>query len=390
VTARAWWRVAPVVFALAYGGNHFTPLLQLYRQQEGYTQVQVDLLFAAYIVGIIPGFLISGPLSGRFGRKPVLLVGAVLAIVGSALLGLGAASFPLLTAGRLVSGLSVAAAMVVGSSWVKELSAPPYPFVAPSVTARRASLTLTAGFGLGPAVSGVIAQWGPAPTVTPYGIHIVITIVCAAILLGAPETVIPGPLRLRLPRGVRGRFLGVVVPAAPWVFGCASVAFAVTPAALVGRLGAGGIGYATLLAVVALVFGAGIQPLASRIGAASGGRQLAVGLVIATVGVLGAAGVAAAQQPWLGVPVAAVLGAGYGLCLVSGLTEVQRMAPREELAGLTALYYSATYVGFTVPVIVASLTPVAPEPLLLLVLAALCAACLTIVLVNSARGVPRP
>ena len=276
--------------------------------------------------------------------------------------------------------------MVVGSSWIKELSAPPYPLVPPSVTARRASLTLTAGFGLGPAVSGVIAQWGPAPTVTPYGIHIVITLACGVILLGAPETRTPGPLRLRLPRGVRGRFLGVVVPAAPWVFGCASVAFAVTPAALVGRLGTGAIGYATLLAVVALLSGAGIQPFASRIGAATGGRQLAVGLVIATVGVLGAAGVAAAQEPWLGVPVAAVLGAGYGVCLVSGLTEVQRMAPREELAGLTALYYSATYVGFTVPVILASVSPVAPEPLLLVLLAVACAACLAIVL-RSSRSV---
>jgi hypothetical protein len=369
------------VFALAYGGNHFSPLLLLYRQQEGYTQVQVDLLFAAYVVGIVPGFLICGPLSDRFGRKPVLLVGVVLGLLASGVLGVGAASIPLLTIGRLVSGVSVAAAMVVGSSWIKELSlGAPAP-----VAASRASLTLTAGFGLGPAVSGVIAQWGPAPTELPYAIHVVLTIVCGVLLLGARETRTPGPLRFRLPRGVRGRFLGVVVPAAPWVFGCASVAFAVTPAALVGRLGDGAIAYATLLAVVALVFGAAIQPFAARIGAATGGRQLAVGLVIAVVGVLGAAGVAAAQLPWLGVPVAAVLGAGYGICLVSGLTEVQRMAPPEELAGLTALYYSTTYLGFTFPVILAALSGVAAEPLLLVALAVVCAGCLALVLVSSRR-----
>jgi hypothetical protein len=365
-----------VVFALGWGGNHFSPLLLLYRQQEGYTQVQVDLLFAAYIVGIIPGFLICGPLSDRFGRKPVLLVGAVLGLVASVILGLGASSIPLLTAGRLVSGVSVAAAMVVGSSWIKELSLD----VPAPVAARRAALTLTAGFGLGPAVSGVIAQWGPAPTELPYAIHVVITVVCGAVLLRAPETRTPGPLRFRLPRRVRGRFLGVVAPAAPWVFGCASVAFAVTPAAVVGRLGTGAIAYATGLAAVALVFGAAIQPFAARIGRATGGRQLAVGLAIAVVGVLGAAGVAATQLPWLGVPVAAVLGAGYGICLVSGLTEVQRIAPPEELAGLTSLYYSATYLGFTFPVLLAALTAVAPEPLLLVALAVVCAVCLALVL----------
>ena len=376
---RAWLRVAPTVFALAYGGNQFSPLLLLYRQREGYSQVAVDLLFAAYIVGIIPSFLICGPLSDRFGRRPVLLAGAVLGAVGSAVLGLGAASLPLLAVGRLVSGASVAAAMVVGSSWIKELSLRlPGP-----VAARRASLTLTAGFALGPAVAGAIAQWGPAPTGLPYAIHVALTALCGAVLVGATETRTPGPLHLRLPRRVRGSFLGVVLPAAPWVFGCASVAFAVTPAVLVGRLGGDAIAYATLLAVVALAFGAAVQPLAPRIGAATGGRQLAVGLSIAVLGLLGAAGVAAAQQPWLGVPVAAVLGTGYGICLVSGLTDVQRIAPPEELAALTAVYYSATYLGFVLPVVLAALSAVAPEPLLLLLVAALCAGSLMTVLRNT-------
>ncbi|MGN6445424.1 MFS transporter [Amnibacterium sp.] len=380
--ARAWWRIAPAVFALAWGGNQFSPLLLLYRQQEGYSQVEVDLLFAAYIVGIIPGFLIAGPLSDRFGRKPVLLVGTVLGVAASVILGLGATSVPALSIGRLVSGASVAAAMVVGSSWIKELSAAlPAP-----VAARRASLTLTAGFGLGPAVAGVIAQWGPDPTELPYAVHVVLTLLAGAVLLTATETRRAGVLLVRVPRAVRGRFLGVVLPAAPWVFGCASVAFAVTPAALAGRLGGGAIGYATLLAVVALAFGAGVQPVAARIGRATGGRQLAVGLAIAVVGVLGAALVALVQQPLLGVPVAAVLGAAYGICLVSGLTEVQRTAPPEDLAALTAVYYSATYLGFTFPVLLAALTAIAPEPLLLALLALVAAGCLAVVLRNSARS----
>ena len=161
------------------------------------------------------------------------------------------------------------------------------------------------------------------------------------------------------------------------------------PVLLVGRtaqgLGSGAIGYATLLAVVALACGAGIQPFAARIGLATGGRQLAVGLAVALTGVLGAAGVAAVQQPWLGVPVAALLGAGYGICLVSGLTEVQRIAPPEELAALTAVYYSATYLGFLLPVVLAALSALAPEPLLLLLVAALCAASLAAVLRTTGR-----
>ena len=51
--------------------NHFSSLPLLSRPQEGYSQGGVDLLCAECIVGIIPGFLIAGPLSDRFGRKPL-------------------------------------------------------------------------------------------------------------------------------------------------------------------------------------------------------------------------------------------------------------------------------------------------------------------------------
>ena len=109
--------------------------------------------------------------------------------------------------------------------------------------------------------------------------------------------------------------------------------------------------------------------------------------MVAVVGILGAALVVALQLPPLAVPVAALLGVGYGICLVSGLTEVQRTAPPAELAGLTALYYSATYLGFTFPVILAALSAVAPEALLLVALAVVCAICLTLVLVNGRKRV---
>ncbi|MFD1722562.1 MFS transporter [Amnibacterium endophyticum] len=387
---RGWWRVAPALLMVAWGGNHFSPLLLLYRQQQGYTQVEVDLLFAVYIVGIIPGFLVVGPLSDRFGRKPVVGAGLVLGCLGSVVLALGATALPVLAVGRFVSGVSVAAAMVAGSSWIKELSAG----VAAPAAARRASLTLTAGFGLGPAVSGSIAQWGPAPTVLPYVVHAVLSVAAAVPFVLARETRAPrepGALRRPgpVPRAVRQRFTRVVAPAAPWVFGCAAVAFATIPSLVASRTGGGAIAYATLLAVVGLAAGAAVQPFAARIGAATGGRQLVVGLSVAVVGMLLAALVALNGSPLLGVPAALVLGAGYGVCIVSGLTEVQRMAPAEHLAALTAVYYALTYLGFLLPVLLAALAAVVPEPVLLILLAVVVAACLAAV-ARGLRGGSRP
>ncbi|WP_255371807.1 hypothetical protein [Cellulosimicrobium sp. CUA-896] len=71
-------------------------------------------------------------------------------------------------------------------------------------------------------------------------------------------------------------------------------------------------------------------------------------------------GVAALASARLDLPTALVaamvLGAGYGLALVAGLSEVQRIATPDDLAGLTAVYYSLTYVGFCVPVALAALS----------------------------------
>jgi hypothetical protein len=104
-----------------------------------------------------------------------------------------------------------------------------------------------------------------------------------------------------------------------------------------------------------------------------------LGLGALTFGILLAAGAAAAGSPLLALPASVVLGAAYGLCLVAGLLDVQRMAAPEHLGGLTAVFYTLTYVGFCIPVALAALTGLAGYPVLLLALAALSALSLAVV-----------
>ena len=377
------------VLTAAWGGNHFSPLLLMYRQVDGYSSVAVDAFFACYVLGLIPGFLIIGPRSDRHGRKRLVIAALVLGILGSVILALGSASPGWMCVGRLVSGVSVAIAMVVGTSWIKELSEHDAD---PPTRARRASLTLTAGFGLGAGISGALAQWGPAPTLTPYLVQIVLAVAALPPLLRSPETRARSatPARslradLRVPAAERGRFLRVVLPMAPWVFAAPSLSFVVAPALVTAQIDAGPA-FAGLLAAITLYFGAAVQPFVPHIARITHGRQGAAGLAAAAAATAVLAVNARVLSPTLVVLDAALFGIAYGICLVAGLVEVQKMADPASLAGLTGIYYSLTYVGFALPVILASLAHVAPYDVLLAGVSAVCLTCALVVV----RGVSRP
>lgn len=361
-TLQPWHRVAFAMFAIGWGGNEFTPLLGMYRELDGLNEVHVDLLLASYVLGIIPALLIGGPASDRFGRRPLLVPAPLIAILGSLLLAAGNGSMGVMFVGRLLCGVSLGLAMAVGSSWVAELSVAPYEKSADASPARRASLALTAGFGLGAALAALLAQFGPMQTVLPYALDIVITAAAYVAIRPAPETRVrrsaSGPLLadLRVPTARHWRFGHFVLPCAPWVFGCAAAGYAVLPSLITRELGSYGVGFAGLACLICLGCGFAIQPLGRRLDREGGPVSLTIGMLIVAVGMGCAAVSALVLSVWLVVVTAAVLGCGYGLVLVASLQELQHIAGVDDLAGLTAVFYSLAYLGFFVPMALAEIS----------------------------------
>ncbi|TMR20783.1 MFS transporter [Nonomuraea zeae] len=379
------------MFACGWGGNQFTPLLLMYRRLGGYSALSVDAFLGAYVVGLVPGLLLAGPVSDRRGRRPVLVAGTVASALASLVLCFGGQGAWAIYAGRLVTGVAVGIAMSVGSSWVKELSAGPDG----GLPARRAALCLTAGFGLGAGVAGAVAQWGPWPMVSPYAVHLLLTVAIPVLLLRVPETRPPlaraaGSLRgllaalmsdLRVPAPARRRFRLVVLPMAPWVFGSAGLAYAVMPQLVGSRAGDWGLAYATGLTVLTLGMGVAVQPVAKRL---RGGAPVAA-MAVMLLGAVPCAANAVVLSTWLAAAAAAVLGAGYGIAVVSGLLEIQRMAGADDLAGLTGLYYLLAYAGFLLPAVLAALSAWLSYPVMLSAVAAAALICLGLV-VTGARA----
>lgn len=234
---------------------------------------------------------------------------------------------------------------------------------------------MTGGFALGPLFAGLLAQWSPESTALPYLPHIALMIVVLFSLLAVPETVAGGGVRalhLSVPEVREPRFRRVVAPMAPWVFAAPAIAFALLPSVVGAEDAAGGIAVVAAITALTALAGVLIQPLARRLEAhAASNRAAGVGLLVLGGGLALAAVAAAIQQVWLLVPCAIVLGCAYGLCLVAGLVEVQRLAGEGGLAGLTAAYYALTYLGFAAPYVLALAASVASYTVLLLITAAL-------------------
>ncbi|OYD24636.1 Bcr/CflA family efflux MFS transporter [Oceanimonas baumannii] len=81
---------------------------------------RVQWLISAYLFAFGPVQLLYGPLSDARGRRPVLLGGLALALVGVALCMLPGASFEWLLAGRLLQGLGAGCGAVVSRAMLRD------------------------------------------------------------------------------------------------------------------------------------------------------------------------------------------------------------------------------------------------------------------------------
>ncbi|MET3809597.1 MFS transporter [Arthrobacter sp. UYEF3] len=369
---RGSWRwPALAMFTAGYGANQFVPLLALYRRTLALSDAEATAVFGVYALGLIPGLILGGRVSDARGRRPVMLAFTALSLLASAVLITGQWGVAGLYAGRLLTGVVSGTVFTAGTAWVKELSGEG----ASGTGARRAALALTAGFGVGPLVAGLLAQWGPAPQVLPYVVHLALAGTALVLLPRARETLPQIGARASrtpfLPASVSSaRFLRVVVPMAPWVFGSVTLAFTTLPAHATGPTGVLGVAFPGMLAAGALAAGVMSQPLGRRLhqaGASRGGTAPAM-TGLGTIAAGCAAAAFATASP--GMPAAAVaallLGAGYGVCLIVGLREVEDIAAPGELGAVVALFYSLAYSGLAVPYLIALLAPYTgyPEALL--------------------------
>jgi MFS family permease len=345
----AFAAIALVLGAVLVAASAPTPLYPIWQQRFGFSPTTLTVVFAVYAVALVAALLLTGALSDRVGRRPVLLAAIVALAASMAVFALSDSVTGLLLA-RVLQGIGTGVATGTLSAALLDLQ--PRAGTGPVVSSAAPAF----GLAVGALLAGALVQHGPAPRQLVFWLLLAVFAAAAAAVLAVPETV---PYDPGWRRGLRPR-VGVPVAARPTFLLVGPLVAAAW--ALAGFYLSLGPSLATLLSgstdrlvsalpAVALFAAGGVATVLTTGWAPR--RALLVGSPLLVAGVLITLAGLATGQLWLYVLGSAAAGAGFGPAFAGALrTLAPVVAPTERAALLTAVYV-LSYVAFSVPAVLA-------------------------------------
>ncbi|GAB3395808.1 MFS transporter [Humibacter soli] len=327
------------------------PLFNIYRAEDGFTNLDISLSVVIYSAATLLTLLVFGRLSHHVGRKPVGIAALLLLVAGAVVL-LDVHYVAVLVVGRSMMGLGAGLASSSLTAYIVD-SAPRKPTWLASVAS---SQTVMLGLAIGAVASGALIQFAPWPRDLTFILVIVLLLASAAWIAASPETAprTPGALRSLRPRvsvPAQVRHLVPVAAAvivATWATGSFYQAF--VPGIVEGQL------HTKSPLVLGLVFAAYMAP--SALGAPISGRfspavGQRLGMVGFLVGMIGAITAITTDTLALFIVATVVAGASQGIATSAttrGLLHGSRVHDR---APIFSAIYLLSYAGATIPALIA-------------------------------------
>lgn len=350
--AAGFWAVALSFLALGAFATAPSALYGLYAQQQGISGLTLTFVYAIYAVGIIVSLVLAGHLSDIYGRRALLLPGLAVAAV-AAVVFIAWQSLTGLIVARVLTGIALGVSVATATAYIADLDTGP-----DGTPTRRAGIVATianvGGLAVGPLIAGVLAQYAPDGLTLPYVLLLAALVAGIGLVAWSPEgrqPVVPRPRyrpqRLGVPAQARSQFIAATTGA--------FLVFAVFGlfAGLAGRLLAGPLHHpsAALTGLAIFVnFGAGalVQTTTTHWPAQ---RLIAAGVIPTLLGLAVLVASAWTSSLALFFIGAVIGGAGAGAIFRGSLVTAVSSADPTERAGALATYFTAGYVGVTVPVI---------------------------------------
>ncbi len=349
--------VLAVLLTTGWVANHFVALMPAISDRQHLSVATLDAIFGIYAVGLLPGLLLGGRASDALGRRVVALTGSATAAVGTVAMLLSQQP-EVLTIGRLTVGVGVGLAMSSGTAWASDLKGP--------AGAATAGAVLIVGFAVGPFAGGLITGAGEAGVRISFAVAAALVVTAMVVVIVTarrpPEAVASessDPDRSTPGQGV-ARALSWALPLAPWVFASATLGFVTIPARVHTGLAAP---VAAGLAALIVNGASGVIQIIARVG--NWGPQCGTaGAVLAALSYALIAVAPPTMTVALSLPLLVLLGCAAGLSLREGLIDLEAAAPQRVRGTLTGVFYSVTYIGFGLPLLLTTAGPEATQLIL--------------------------
>jgi MFS family permease len=323
------------------GANLAAPLYAVYAGEFGFSGIVLTTVFATYAVTLVATLLVGGRLADRVGRRPVILAGLLVAAI-TLVLFTAASAIWWLYAARALQGVAVGLISGPATAALVELD-PQRDQARPALLA---GLAQAVGSGLGPLLSGCLAQWAPAPLHTAYLVGLAGTAIAACFAWALPEGRrseerwrVQWP---RVPHAIRRDFARLGLTAG-LVWASLALYLSVVPSYVAGLLSTDNLALLGANSALACFASAGTQVWTQRRGGDRRGWQaiglglLAAGLVLMTVSSL--------TESLLTVLLGAlVTGIGHGLGYLHAQDELNAAAPTERRAEVSSAFVCCIYV----------------------------------------------
>jgi predicted MFS family arabinose efflux permease len=345
----AFGAITLILGAVLVAASAPTPLYPVYQQRFDFTPTTLTVVFAVYALALIAALLLTGALSDRVGRRPVLLAALASIAVSMAVFAL-ADSVTWLVVARVLQGIGTGVATGTLSATLLDLQ--PRPGTGPMVSSAAPAL----GLAVGALLAGALVQHGPAPRQLLFWLLLAVFVVAAAAVLGVPETVPYDPAwahalrpRVGVPAAARATFLTVgPLIAAAWAL--AGFYLSLGPS-LAMQLSGSTDRLVSSLPAVALFGAGGVATVLTTRWAPQ--RALLAGSPLLVAGVLVTLAGLGTGQLWLYALGSAAAGAGFGPAFAGALRTLAPLAATTERAALLTAVYVLSYLSFSVPAVLA-------------------------------------
>lgn len=344
-------RMLLVSLLMSSGATFITPLFPLYSETYQLNSLQISILFAIYAAFLLPTLLVTGDKGSTWGLKRVVRSSIWISII-STLFFLGSIYTWMLYVARLLEGIAYGAFTGTAVAFLMKQT-PPNKV---STALKLSGVTILVGFGLGPAIAGLILQYLHfQPLRLPFWILLILLIISLIILETIPKDVVSleqirvkKNISLGVPSNIRSHFWSMVGLPIFTVFTIQGIAFSLIPTFVKNVIRSSNLSVSGLIIFVLLSGAALAQfiPWPSH-----PVTRIRFGILLLAIGswVIVSSGLTSSLPLlWTGIFIQAI---GGGWTFQISLRFAGQLPESEARPRVISAFYLCAYSGFIVPVI---------------------------------------